>query len=269
MTNTFDDHEGTVSIGCRTITNLRFADDIDGLAGKEEELAILVERLDKASTAYSTEISAEKTKLMTNNTSINTAIKVIRQKLETVTSFKYLGSVISDEGSKPEIISRIALVSIDKAKPVWNDRSISLSSKLRLMCSLVTSIFLSACESWILTEELQRIIKAMEIRCHRKVIRLSHKDHVTNEGIHAKIQLAIGPHKGLLTIVRDANCSNMDMSPVRQVWPKPSCKALLKGGRRQGRQKRGRKTSSGNGQSWSSPSPRGHWRTENNGGNWL
>ena len=55
------------------------------------------------------EISAEKTKLMTNNTSgINTEIKVNGQKLETVTSFKYLGSVITDEGSKPEILSRTA-----------------------------------------------------------------------------------------------------------------------------------------------------------------
>ena len=43
------------------------ADDIDGLAGEEEELANLVEHLDKASTAYGMEISAKKTKLMTNN----------------------------------------------------------------------------------------------------------------------------------------------------------------------------------------------------------
>ena len=108
MTDTLEDHEGTVSIGGRTITNLRFADDIDGLAG-EEELANLVEHLDKASTAYGMEISVEKTKLMTNNTSgINTEIKVNGQKLETVTSFKHLGSVINDEGSKPEILSRIA-----------------------------------------------------------------------------------------------------------------------------------------------------------------
>ena len=55
------------------------------------------------------EISAEKTKLMTNNTKsgINKEIKVNGQKLETVTSFKYLGSVITDEGSKPQILSRI------------------------------------------------------------------------------------------------------------------------------------------------------------------
>ena len=103
------DHKGIVSIGGRTITNLHFADDIDGLAGEEQELAISAERLDKAYTAYGMEISAEKTKLMTNNTSdINTEIKVNMQKLETVTSFKYLGSVITDEGSKPEILSRIA-----------------------------------------------------------------------------------------------------------------------------------------------------------------
>ena len=96
-----EDHEGTVSTGGRTITNLRFADDIDGSAGKEEELAKLVECLNKASTAYSMEISAEKTKLMTNNTSgFNTEIKVNGQKLETVTSFRYLGSVMTDEGSK-------------------------------------------------------------------------------------------------------------------------------------------------------------------------
>ena len=68
MTDILEDHEGTVSIGGRVITNARFADDIDGLEGEEEELAKLVERLDKAFTAYGMDISAEKTKLMTNNT---------------------------------------------------------------------------------------------------------------------------------------------------------------------------------------------------------
>ena len=59
MIETLEDHKGAVSIGSRTITNLCFAGDIDGLAGEEEELAKLVEHLDKASTAYGMEISAE------------------------------------------------------------------------------------------------------------------------------------------------------------------------------------------------------------------
>ena len=107
------------------------------------------------------EISAGKTKLMTNNTSgINTEIKVNGQKLETVTSFKYLGSVMINEGTKPKVLFRIAqtTTALTRLKPVWIDKSICLSSKIRLMRSLVTSIFLYACESWTFTAELQRRI---------------------------------------------------------------------------------------------------------------
>ena len=105
MSDALEDHEGTVNIRCRTITISRFADDIDRLVGEEEELTKLVERLDKASTAYGMEINTEKTNLMKNNTSgINREIKVNRQKLKTVTSLKYLGSVKANEGSKPEIL---------------------------------------------------------------------------------------------------------------------------------------------------------------------
>ena len=96
------------------------------------------------------EISSEKTKLMTYNTSgINTEIKVNGQKLEKVTSVQYLGSVITDEGSKPEILSGIAQTTsaLTRLKQVWNDTSISLGSKIRLMLSLVTSIFLYVRES--------------------------------------------------------------------------------------------------------------------------
>ena len=74
----------------------------------EIELADLVEILDKTSTSYGMEISAEKTKLMTNNRNgIATDIRPRGEKLETVNTFKYLGAVISDKGSKPEIMSRI------------------------------------------------------------------------------------------------------------------------------------------------------------------
>ena len=95
------------------------------------------------------EISAEKTKLMTNNTSdINTEITVNGQKLETVTSFQYLGSVITDEGSKPEILTRIAqtTAALTRLKPVWNDRSISLSSKIQMVHSPPPPLPLSVLE---------------------------------------------------------------------------------------------------------------------------
>ena len=66
-----------------------------------------------------------------------------------------------------------------------------------------------------------------------------------------------------------ANCSGMDMSPVHQVWPKPSCKAQWKGEEDKADRGKGRKTTSGNGQAWNSAGPRGQWRTGENGENWL
>ena len=63
------------------------------------------------------------------------------------------------------------------------------------MRSLVTSIFLYACESWTLTAELQRRIQAMEMRSYRKILHISYKDHVTSKEVRAKIQQAVGPHR--------------------------------------------------------------------------
>ena len=89
------------------------------------------------------------------------------------------------------------------------------------MRSLVTSIFLYACELWTLTVELQRRIQAIEIRCYRQILRISWKDHVTNDEVCAKIQQAVVPHKDL-TIIKRHKLHGMNMSPVYQVWSKPA-----------------------------------------------
>ena len=128
------------------------------------------------------EISAEKTKLMTNSVNgIQREIKVKGQKLGTVTNFKCIGAVDSDDSSKPEVLSRIgkATAALTKMKPIWRDNNISLGSKVKLMRSLVISIFLYVCESWTLTAELEKRTQAM--RCYRRLLNISYKDHVTNE----------------------------------------------------------------------------------------
>ena len=68
--------------------------------------------------------------------------------------------------------------------------------------SLVTSIFLYACEPWTLTAELQRKTQAIEMRCYRKILHISYKDHVTNEKVCANIKQAIRPHEDLLKIIK-------------------------------------------------------------------
>ena len=109
------------------------------------------------------------------------------------------------------------------------------------MHSLVTSIFLYACESWTLTAELQRRIQlqAMEMRCYRKILHISYKDHVTNKEVCAKIQQATGPHKEKdPTIIKRCKLQWYEHVSRSSGLAKTILQGTVKGGRRQGRPKK-------------------------------
>ena len=147
MCEALDDHEGSVSIRGRLITNFRFADDIVVNAEEEEEAGVLIERLDRTTTRYKLEIGPDKTKVMTNNPNgFQREIKIKGQRLEDVEIFKYLGAIITNEGSKPEILSRIdqTTAALSRLKIIWRDKNISLASKVKLMWTLILSTFMPA-----------------------------------------------------------------------------------------------------------------------------
>ena len=158
---------------------------------------------------------------------------------------------------------------LTRLKPGWNDRCISLSSKIQLMCSLVISIFLCACESWTLTADLQRRIRAMKMKCYLKILCISYKDHVTNEEVCTKIQQAIGPHEDV-TIVKRHKLKWYGHVSCSSGLAKIILPGTVEWGRRQARQK---KRWEDNINEWTGleffkPLLR-QWRTEENGGNWL
>ena len=95
-----------------------------------------------------------------------------------------------------------ATAAFTKLKYIWRDSKMSLGSKVKLMCSFVISIFLNACESGTLTAELEKRIQALEMRCYRRLLNISYKDHFTNDEVCRKIQTAIGEYGELLTLVK-------------------------------------------------------------------
>ena len=130
-------------------------------------------------------------------------------------NFKYLGAIISNEGSKPEILSRKAqtTAALSRMKILWRDKYISLASKVKLMQTLILSTFLYACESWTLAAEI------------------SYKDHVTNEEVCNRIQNAIRMHDDLLTMVKKQNGHISRSSGMA----KTILQGTVKGARRRGR----------------------------------
>ena len=76
------------------------------------------------------------------------------------------------------------------------------------------------------------------MRCYRKMLRISYKDHVTNEEVRAKIQQEIGPHKDLLTIVKRRKLQWYGHVSRSSGLAKTILQGTVKGGRRRGRQKK-------------------------------
>ena len=78
----------------------------------------------------------------------------------------------------------------------------------------------------------------MEMRCCRKILSISYKDHVTNEEVRAKIQQTIGPHEDLLTIVKRRKLQWYGHVSRSLGLAKTVLQGTVKGGRRQGRQRK-------------------------------
>ena len=140
MCEALDDHEGSVSIGGQLITNFRFTDDIVVNAEEEEEAGVLVDRLDTTTTRYKMEIGPDKTKVMTNNPNgFQREIKIKGQRQEEVENFEYFGAIISNEGSKPEILPKIAqtTAALSRLKIIRRDKNISLASAIDAYAHLI------------------------------------------------------------------------------------------------------------------------------------
>ena len=78
----------------------------------------------------------------------------------------------------------------------------------------------------------------MEMRCYRKILHISYKDHVTKEEVRAKIRQAIGPHEDLLTIVKRRKLQWYGHVSRSLGLAKTILQCTVEGGRRQGRQRK-------------------------------
>ena len=115
-----------------------------------------------------------------------------------------------------------------RLNPIWNDQNITLRSKVRLMRTLVISILLYACETWMLPAPLN----------------ISYIDHTTNTIACNKIQTDIGPYEDILTTVEKRSYDGSDMWSDQLASAKRSYKAQYQGNENgEGKRKDGKITS--------------------------
>ena len=135
--------------------------------------------------------------------------------------------------------------------------NVCVCGEIWLMCSHVTFIFLFTCESWTLTAELKRIPQDTT--------------HLIQRPCHQRGSTCKDPAGNWTTRRPPDHRKETESAVVWSCLPfmrsgkKPSCKAQWKREEDKADRGRGGKTTCGNGLAWSSASPRGQWRTEENG----
>jgi hypothetical protein len=96
-----------VKIGGRKINNLRYADDTTLLAENKDDMGQLIKRVKISSKKTSLKLNIKKTTIMSIREQGN--ISVEGEEIRTVTSYKFLGALITNDGHIHDEIKRITL----------------------------------------------------------------------------------------------------------------------------------------------------------------
>ena len=101
-------------------------------------------------------------------------------------------------------MSRIAQANtaLAKLKQLWTSHAISVKTKMKLMKSLVQSIFLYGSETWTITKYLEKRIESFENKCYRKILNISFRDRVSNVELDEKIVETLGEREKLMDIIK-------------------------------------------------------------------
>ena len=206
MLNTLHEHNSTISISGRHISNLRFADDIDLIVVSNRELKELTNRLVEYSKAHGMEISQEKSKNLVNpkNDDKNANIYMDGMLLEDVKTFKYLGANLKSGGSSyNELRIRLstATSAMIRLDVIWTSKNIRFKIKCNLYRSLVQSILLYGCKTWTLMLNKDKKI-SFENKANRRLLEINYLQRKTNAYVKETITILVGKYEPLLTTIK-------------------------------------------------------------------
>ena len=106
------------------------------------------------------------------------------------------------------------------------------------MRSLVTSVFLYACESWTLTAKLEKQIQTTEMKCFRKILGITYRDRISNAEVRNRVKQHIGPCEDLLTTVKKRKLKWYGHVSRSTGLAKTIMQGTVQGGRKRGRQRK-------------------------------
>ena len=170
----------------KEVKELRYADHTVLFAQKPEGLRRLLQSVKTHSESSGLYLNAKKTKtkIMDLDKSPTTTIVVDGEQLENVNNFVYLGSTIDADGkSSPDIRRRIAIAisKLNTMAPLWKSQSTELKWRTIKACIFPVAIY--GCEAWTISKTDEKKITSFEMKCYRKILRISWTERKTNASV--------------------------------------------------------------------------------------
>ena len=185
------DNNTGVSVHGSLINNLKFADDIDLLEEDRDKLQQNLVKINEAGEAVGLKINIGKTMTMVNGSkNIVKNLEIGSNKIENVTEFVYLGSLLTwDNDCNKEIRRRIARATgvMTGFKQIWKSKHISTRTKLCIIRTCVMSVLLYACETWTLRKKDKDILLAFEMKCYRRILHIRWQQKITNVEVRSRV----------------------------------------------------------------------------------
>ncbi|KAI5728729.1 hypothetical protein M8J77_020289 [Diaphorina citri] len=177
---------GIVLNGLR-VQMLRFADDIAVIAPDEYNLKRVLENMNEILEDYKMKINMSKTEILVCTKDPETVnIVVNNEHIKQIKSFKYLGSIITEDGkSNQDINQRIAQAkaAFMKKRSLFCSNNINLNLRKQLIKTLVWSIALYGSETWVIGERERKKIEAFEMWSWRRMMKIKWTERMSNERV--------------------------------------------------------------------------------------
>ena len=173
------------------IADLEYADDVVLLGENFHDVQQMLDLVDRFASQIGLEINVAKTKYFSSGIPGSDQVLAVRgEMIESVNSFKYLGSSILPTGQAVDEIKtrinhgRAAFVRLKKA--LWMRREISMKTKARVYQAAVRSVLLYGCETWPLREEDIRQLEVFDHWCLRRILRVNWRDRISNADVRRR-----------------------------------------------------------------------------------
>ena len=187
ITEALENNSDGIKIGGELVAAVRYADGQAMMSHTNAGLQRIMDALNDAGKDYGMKVNRKKTKLMRISKQPGKVVKplIYGYKIEQVSSFCYLESIITEDGrSEKEIKCRNGM-----AKSKFYDNleiftgQLSTTTKKQMIQSLVWSVALYASKAWTMRKVDTQRLEAFEMWCWRKIFKISYKEHVTNDEV--------------------------------------------------------------------------------------